>query len=107
MKLIHYQTLEDVGEEELRLLLRIKSKFNEDRGFWDRIKLWRKSDILNGLEPSDARWGFTRAKDGDDRRRLILAIRNMSKTTPRLTWVLYDDNNGGKEIVLKGGVTVA
>lgn len=107
MKLVHYQTLEAVEPEELRQLVRIKARFNEDRGFWERIKLWRKSDILERLEPNGARWGFTRARNDEDRLRLVLTIREMSQATPRLTWVMYDEGNGGKEVVLKGGATVA
>lgn len=107
MKLIHYQTLEAVAPEELRRLVRIKAKFNEDRCFWERIKLWRKSDILERLKPNGARWGFTRARDDKDRLRLVLTLREMSQATPRLTWVMYDEGNGGKEVVLKGGTAVA
>jgi len=107
LKLVHYQTLEAVEPEELQRLLRIKTKFNEDRSFWERIKLWRKSDILQGLEPSGARWGFTRARDDEDKLKVFKTIREMSRTTPRLTWILYEESNGGKEVVLKGGVPVA
>ena len=107
LKLVHYQTLEAVEPEEMRQLVRIKARFNGERGFWERIKLWRKSDILERLEPSDARWGFTRARDDEDRLRLVLTIREMSQATPRLTWVLYDEGNGGKEVVLKDGTAVA
>ncbi len=107
LKLVHYQTLEAIEPEELRQLTRIKAKFNEDRSFWERIKLWRKSDILERLEPSSARWGFTQARDDEDRLRLLLTIREMSQATPRLTWVLYDEDNGGKEVILRGGATIA
>ena len=102
--MIHYQTLEPVRNDDLQILSRIRSKFNEDRNFWERLKLWRKSDILEGLEPSEARWGFTRPRDDGDRLRIVTAIKEMSRVTPRLTWVLYEDGNGGKEIVLKGGM---
>ena len=107
MKLVHYQTLEAVEPEELWQLNRIKARFNEDRSFWERIKLWRKSDILKRLEPSGARWGFTRARNNQDRLKLVLTIKEMSRATPRLTWVLYDEGDGGKEVVLKGGTAVA
>ena len=104
LRLIHYQTLEPVKNGDLQILSRVKSKFNEDRNFWERLKLWRKSDILEGMEPSEARWGFTRPRDEGDRQRVILAVREMSRATPRLTWLLYEDGNGGKETVLKGGM---
>jgi hypothetical protein len=107
LRLIHYQTLEAVEEEDLKLISMVKSRFNEDRSFWERLKLWRKSDMLNDLEPREARWGFTRPRDEEDRRRIMEAIREISSVTPRLTWVVYEDGNGGKEVVLKGGLPVS
>ncbi len=107
MNLIHYQTLEAVDLEELQALRAVKAQFNEQRSFWGRIKLWEKSDILAGLEPKGARWGFTRVRDDHDRLQVVLTIRRMSQVTPRLTWVLYDEGDGGKEVVLRGGRHVA
>lgn len=107
MGLIHYQTLEAVGPKELRALCAIKEQFNAGRSFGERIKLWRKSDILEGLKPLGARCGFTRVRDDEDRLQVILALRRMSQATPRLTWLLYDEGNSGKENVLKGGKLVA
>lgn len=106
MRLVHYQTLEAVGTEELQTLCRIRGWFNESRSFFDRVKLWRKSDIMDGLKPKDARWGFTRTRDEEDRSQLLSVIRRMSQATPHLTWVVYDDGNGG-EFVLRGGRQVA
>ena len=107
MELIHYQTLEAVGPEELRTLQTIKEEFNAQRSFNERIKLWRKSDILEGMEPRDARWGFTHARDDEERLRVVLTVRRMSAATPQLTWLLYDEGDGGKEVVLKAGKPVA
>jgi hypothetical protein len=106
LQLIHYQTLEAVGKEEFRALCRIKDSFNERRSFIDRIKLWRKSDILDELEPRDARWGFTRACSKEERLKVILAIRQLSRATPHLTWVVYEEVNG-REVFLRGGKPVA
>jgi len=103
MGLIHYQTLETVGPEELRALRAIKEEFNARRAFNERIKLWRKSDILEGMEPRGARWGCTRVRDNEDRLRIVLTVRRMSQATPNLTWLLCDEDNGGREVVLKGG----
>mgnify|MGYP001580113547 CR=1 FL=1 len=103
MRLVHYQTIEAVGTEELQTLCRIRGRFNESRNFLDRVKLWRKSDIVEGLEPGDARWGFTRTHDDEDRFQVLSAIRRMSQVTPNLTWVVYDETNGGEEKVLRGG----
>lgn len=107
MRLIHYQTLETVGPEELRALRALKEEFNSQRSFNERIKLWRKSDILEGLEPRDARWGFTQVRNDEERLRVVLLVQRMSAATPKLTWVLYDEGNGGREVVLKGGKPVA
>lgn len=105
MGLVYYQTVETVGPEELRALRAIKGKFNAGRSFSERIKLWRKGDILEGMEPRDARWGFTQVRDEEEKFRVISAIREMSAATPSLTWLLYDedDNHGG--LVIKGGKT--
>jgi hypothetical protein len=107
MELIHYQTLEAVGPDELQALRVVKGEFNAQRAFNERIKLWRKSDILDGMEPRDARWGFTRARDDEDRLLVVLTVRRMSAATPRLTWLLYDDGDGGREVVIKAGKPVA
>ena len=107
MGLIHYQTLETVGPEELRALRAIKEEFNAQRTFSERIKLWRKSDILDGMEPRGARWGFTRVQDDWDRLRIVLTVRRMSQATPHLTWLLCDEDDSSREVVLKGGKPVA
>ena len=107
MELIHYQTLEAVCPEELRALQALKEEFNAQRSFNERIKLWRKSDILEGMEPRDARWGFTQVRSHEERLRVALTVRRMSAATPRLTWVLYDEGDGGREVMLKGGKLVA
>jgi hypothetical protein len=107
MKLIHYQTLESIGPEEFQALRRIKEQFNEGRGFWKRIKLWRKSDLLEGLEPRESRWGFTRIEDEQERLRLLLTIKRMSEATPGVTWVVYDESNGGTELVIRAGRVVS
>ena len=107
MGLIHYQTLETVGPEELRALRVIKEEFNAQRTFSERIKLWQKSDILEGMVPRGARWGFTRVRDDEDRLRIVLTIRCMSWATPHLTWLLCDEGDGSREVVLKGGKPVA
>ena len=107
MGLIHYQTLETVGPGELRALRAIKEEFNARRAFSERIKLWPKSDILEGMEPPGARWGSTRVQDDEDRLQIVLTIRRMSQATPHLTWLLCDEGDGGREVVLKGGKPVA
>lgn len=107
MKLIHYQTLEPVAKSELRVLRRVKDGFNEGRCFWGRIKLWRKSDIVDGLEPRESRWGFTRVQDEEERLRVLLTLKRMSQMSPDVTWVVYDEGNGGGELVLRAGRVVS
>jgi len=107
MRLVHYQTLEPLRDEELRALQRIKERYNENRGFWERIKLWRKGDILEGLEPADSRWGYTRVRTEAERQRLLLTLRRMSEATPGTTWIIYDEGNGGSELLLRGGRVVS
>lgn len=107
MRLVHYQTIEAVGREELQALRHIQNQFNEHRSFQERIKLWRKSDILMGLVPEDARWGFARVRGEEDRLHVLLTLIHMSQATPQLTWVLYDEGNGGGEVVLRSGRRVA
>jgi hypothetical protein len=107
MRCLHYQTLEPVGTEELGTIRRIRERFNDGKGFWERIKLWKKSDIVNGLEPQDSRWGFSRVRGERARLQLLQVIGRMSRATPSLTWVVYDDGDGGRELVIRGGRPVA
>jgi len=107
MRLIHYQTLEPLDEEDLRILRKIKEEFNEGRGFWDRIKLWRKGDIIDELEPKDSRWGYTRIQREEDRERVLLTLKRMSEATPQTTWVLYEEGNGGTELILRRGKVIS
>ena len=102
---IHYQTLEAVSPNELRALRAIKERFNGGKGFEERIKLWRKDDILACLEPGEARWGFSEVHDGG-RPGLLHALKRMSAATPRLTWVVFDEGER-KELVLRGGEVAA
>ncbi len=107
MRLVHYQTLEPLSEEDLKVLRRIKEQFNENKGFWERIKLWRKGDIIDELEPRDSRWGYTRVRNEEERQRLLWVLRQMSAATPGITWVIYDEGNGGSELLLRGGKVIS
>ena len=98
---IHYQTLEAVEPRELQVLQVIKERFNAGRDSSERIKLWRKDDILTCLEPRKARWGFSKVHDGG-KQRLLRALELMSAATPRLTWIVYDESEL-EEFVLKSG----
>lgn len=83
------------------MLRMIKEQFNAGKNLNERIKLWRKDDILTCLEPRAARWGFSKVRDGG-KERLLRALELMSAATPRLTWIVYDEGEL-KEFVLKGG----
>jgi len=101
--LIHYQTLEKVEPEELQKLKNMGKKLMKT-GL--RVKLWRKSDIFWGLEPAEARWGYAKARYEDEIHRWVSAISELSRVTPKLTWAVYVEGNGG-ETLLRGGRCIA
>lgn len=103
MRLIHYLSLDPLDEEDIQRIAKIKEEYNGEKSFWDRIKLWKKSDIIDGLEPGGARWGFTRVRSDAERAKLMNALKKISEVTPQTTWVVFDDGDGGKEIMLRGG----
>jgi hypothetical protein len=105
-RILHYQTEESVKVRELELLKEIMCKYNAPRrSGGERIKLWRKSDILKCLTPPDALWGFTKVRDNGERDLVIKTINEMSIAAPRLTWVLYDENGSSesREILVRDG----
>jgi hypothetical protein len=105
-RILHYQTEEGVNAQEFELLKKVAKKYNGPRrSSCKRIKLWRKSDILSCMRPRDALWGFTKVRDDAERELVFKAVKEMSLASPRLTWVLYEDNGSvrGKEITLKNG----
>ena len=107
-RMLHYQTEEGVSVGEFRQLKEVVRKYNAPRrSSGERIKLWRKSDILRCLTPADALWGFTKVHDDEERELVLKAVKEMSIATPRLTWVLYDENGSSESretIVRNGGV---
>ena len=105
-RILHYQTEESVKVRELELLKGIMCKYNAPRkSGGERIKLWRKSDILKCLTPPDALWGFTKIRDDGERDLVMKTINEMSIAAPRLTWVLYDENGSSesREILIRDG----
>ena len=105
-RILHYQTEESVKVRELELLKEIMCKYNAPRrSGGERIKLWRKSDILKCLTPPDALWGFTKVRDDGERDLVMKTINEMSIAAPRLTWVLYDENGSSesREILVRDG----
>jgi len=108
-RMLHYQTEEAVGNKELELLKGVMHKYNAPRrSSCERIKLWRKSDILRCLTPPDALWGFTKVRDEGERELVLKVIMEMSMSTPRLTWILCEENGkaGGNESIIRNGQIV-
>ena len=108
-RMLHYQTEEAVSAGEFELLKEVMHKYNAPhRSSGERIKLWRKSDILKCLTPADALWGFTKIHDEADRELMLKAIREMSVVAPRLTWILYEENGQAenKEVIIRDGEVV-
>jgi len=96
---LHYRTKEAVTAEESGQIRGIVKKYNAGHEWaYENIKLWK--------EASGALWGFTKVNENDrDRKLVIQAIKEMSKTTPRLTWMFYDEGGPekGKWTTFKGG----
>lgn len=96
---IHYRTKEAVTAEEFKQIRWIVKKYNAEHEWaYENIKLLK--------EASGALWGFTKVNENDrDRKLVIQAIKEMSKTTPRLTWMFYDEGGleKGKWVKLRGG----
>jgi len=105
-RMLHYQTEEAVSAGEFELLKEVMHKYNAPRrSSGERIKLWRKSDILKCLTPADALWGFTKIRDDAERELMLRAVKEMSMAAPRLTWVLYDEDGSAEdgEMIVKNG----
>ncbi|MFB0500544.1 MAG: hypothetical protein ACETWO_04655 [Candidatus Hadarchaeaceae archaeon] len=87
---LHYRVKEAVTAEEFEQIREIANRYNA-RHKWvcENIKLWR--------ETGGALWGFTKVNDSArDRKLVIRAIEEISKTTPRLTWLFFDEGWLGK-----------
>ena len=101
---IHYRTKQAVKLEELVLLKRIEGMHNKARR-WKKegIKLWL-ADAVDPF-PRGTLWGFTKVDDDRDGRLVLRAVEEMSKATPRLTWLVYDEGGltKGRKLVLKRG----
>lgn len=116
---LHYQTKEAVTAEELKQLKEIKNKYNRGHEWvFECIKLWKKSHIWNApviqldgsvkkrSDSDNALWGFTKVNSNDEDGKLVIkAIKEMSRITPRLTWILSDEGGllNSRKIVIKKG----
>jgi len=103
---LHYRTEQAVTPEELRALERIVEKYN-DAFKWrlERVKLWPSA---GGPFPMGVVWGFTKVADDVEGKLVLRAVKEMSKTTPRLTWLVRDEGGltNGKELVIEKGNVV-
>lgn len=85
----------------------IEEKYNSSYR-WKRegIKLWMAgaSDPL----PRGVIWGFTKVFDDEEGKLVLRAVKEMSKVTPRLTWLVYDEGGltKGKELMVERGVVI-
>jgi hypothetical protein len=103
---VHYRTRQAVSSEELKALERIVEKYNNEFEWGrERLKLWSSA---GGPFPRGVAWGFTKVADDAEGKLVLRAVKEMSKTTPRLTWLVYDEGGltNGKELVLKRGNVV-
>jgi hypothetical protein len=98
---IHYQSLEGVKHEEMESIRRITGEYNRGMPQGKRVKLWKKSDILECLTPKDARWGFTRVNDERELKSFLRTLKSVSDMTPGISWLIYEEESG-KEFMLKG-----
>jgi hypothetical protein len=100
---VHYRTKQAVAPDELKLLERTVAKYNS--GFeWkrERIKIWSSAGFPF---PEGVVWGFTKVADDAEAKRVLRAVKEMSKITPELTWLVCDEGGltGGRWLVLKRG----
>lgn len=93
--------------EELKLLRRIEEKYNRLHEWKrERIKLW-SSNAGDPLSKAVV-WGFTKVADTKEGKLVVQTIKDMSKATPQLTWLMYDEGGltGGKELIIREGKVV-
>ncbi len=99
---LHYRVKEAVTVEEFEQVREIANRYNaRHKWAYENIKLWR--------ETGGALWGFTKVNDSArDRKFVIQAIKEISKTTPRLTWLFFDEGwlGKGEWATFKGGKQV-
>jgi len=100
---LHYRTGQAVTSEELKTLERIMEKYNKlHKWRRERMKLWLSA---GGPFPRGVVWGFTKVADDVEGKLVVRAVREMSKATPRLTWLVHDEGGltGGRKLALKRG----
>jgi hypothetical protein len=100
---VHYRTTQAVAPNDLKVLEEIVEKYNNEFEWKrERIKFWSS---VRGPFPKGVVWGFTKVANDTEAKRVLLAVKEISKTTPELTWLVRDEGEltGGKELLLKQG----
>jgi hypothetical protein len=100
---LHYRTKQAVAPDELKALERIVEKYNNEFEWRrERIKIWSSA---GGPFPKGVVWGFTKVDDDAEGKRVLRAVKEMSKATPRLTWFVRDEGalTCGRKLILKRG----
>jgi hypothetical protein len=103
-KTVHYRTKQAVAPSELKALNMIVDKYNNEFGWRrERIKIWSSPECLF---PKGVVWGFTKVADDAEAKRVLLAVKEMSKTTPDVTWLVRDEGGltNGRELGLERGM---
>jgi hypothetical protein len=98
---VHYRTKQAVAPDELKALKRIVDKYNKEFEWrCERIKIWSSA---RGPFPKGVVWGFTKVADDMEAKRVLRAVKEMSKNTPELTWLVRDEGGftSGKELMLE------
>jgi len=79
-----------VSVEELERLKRIEKKYNSSQRWMERgMKIFIEPDPEEKL--SNVVCGFAKVGCDEDAELVLAAVKEMSATTPRLTWLVYDE----------------
>jgi len=103
---VHYRTTQAVAPDDLKALKRIVKKYNTEFDWRrERIKIWPSAGCPF---PKGVIWGFTKVADDAEAKRVLRAVKEMSKAIPELKWLIYDEGGltGGKEFVIEKGDVV-
>ena len=92
-----------MAPDDLKALKRIVDNYNNEFEWRrERVKIWSSAGcpFQKGVV-----WGFTKVADDAEAKRVLQAVKEMSKTTPELTWLVRDEGGltRGGELVLKRG----
>lgn len=97
---VHYRTQEPVSEEKFDSLKKTITRLNSEISLeMEEIKIWRGKELKENKV-----WGFTKIKSDEKAELLLEYLKELSSSSPELTWVVYDEGKEEKEeIHLKEG----